>query len=133
MALKGGLNKFLWGVSFISKVFSNIVLRNWTKKSRRFLWKIGLSGLLNKKWSFLKQIDWSTILVDKRWTSVFSTMISKCFKKFLFITKDHMYTINVFTQAEQNSLMPSLRTTSWVLVWPSFIATRTPFRLKIKW
>jgi hypothetical protein len=35
-------------------------------------------------------------------------MISKCLKKFLFITKDLMYTIKFFTQADKNSLMQAL-------------------------
>jgi hypothetical protein len=57
MALKGGLNKILWNISSTNQVFSNVILGNWTKKSKRFLWKIGLLGFLGKKWSFLKQND----------------------------------------------------------------------------
>jgi len=133
MALKKGLNKLLWSVLSITKVFSKVVPRNWTKNSRRFLWKIGLSGLLGKKWSFLKQSYWSIILKNKRRLLVFSMVISKCFEKFFFIVEDLMYAVNFFTQVEKNSLRPGLRTIGRVLIWPSPIATRTPFRSKIKW
>jgi hypothetical protein len=55
MALKGGLNILLWGISSTSKVFSNVVPRNRWKKSLLFLWKTCFSNFSRKKWSFLKQ------------------------------------------------------------------------------
>ncbi len=119
------LNKLLWSISSISKVFWNIVPRNRTKKSRRFLWKNNLFGFLGKKWSFLKQIDSSTILEDKRLILVFLVIISKCLEKFLFITEDHVYIVNFLHKMERNSFRTSLKTTMQVLIWPSPIATRT--------
>jgi hypothetical protein len=112
MALQGRLNILLWCVSAISKVFSKFVPRKRQKKSFRFLWKIGLSSFSNKKWSFIKQKIWSNILEDGR-MHVFSVIMSKCLKKFLFIANDHMYTMNFFTQAEMSSFKLGLKTTRW--------------------
>ncbi len=74
----------------------------------------------------LKVNDWSIILQDGRWTPIFLVIISNYLKKFLFIAKDHMYSVTFFTQANNNSLRPSLKTTRKVLIWFSLVTTRTP-------
>jgi hypothetical protein len=50
MALKGRLIKLLWGLSSISKLFSNVVPRNWTKNSKKFLWKTIVATLALVLW-----------------------------------------------------------------------------------
>ncbi len=105
----------------LNKTIEKVFMENWLV--RLFRQKMIISEVERLVHYFIKG----------RWMPIFLVIISKCLEKFLFIVKDHVYIIKCFTQMERNSLRPSLRTIGRLLVWPSPIATRTPFKSTIKW
>jgi hypothetical protein len=122
VTLEQGLNIPLWGVSSTSKVFSKVVLGNKQKKSFTFLWKITLPSFSSKKWSFLRQNIWSTILKDKRRTPIFLAINSKCLKQVSFhcnwpyVNGEFFYTSEkeLFqAMLEKHFVISSLTITNW--------------------